>query len=329
MRAGAGYLPVYAEKAGFRPLIHPITARLLFLHKRLGDARLLRFLDRFSVGQGLEALAELTGLWNGMVGSAWEDLTEELQGRGFGLITPLDAEYPSCFRAMGADAPPFLYVQGDVARLSAKSIAIIGTRKPTAAGRAAADAVARAAVEEGWLVVSGNAPGVDCAGHTAALSDPAAAPESSGATLVFPPVPPEQYQPIFKNSDPHRVTVASPFVPGTTVAPWMFLRRNSLVAAQCRAAFVAETGVRGGTLDTVKKLRQLRRPTFATLLPADARFQAAHRMLAAGGGVELLDILSDAGAANTILEAAAAPQPLPALVTAVLNDFFGEDASQI
>lgn len=308
-------------------MIHQPTARILFLHKRLGDARLLRFLDRFSVGQGLEALTELQGAWNGAVGGAWENLAEELKKRGFGLITPLDAEYPSCFRAMGADGPPFLYVQGDAARLSAKSIAIIGTRKPTAAGRGAADGVGRAAVKDGWLVVSGNAPGVDCAGHTSALHKAESSQYPTGATLVFPPVPPEQYQPVFKNSDPARVTVASPFVPGMPVAPWMFLRRNSLVAAQCRAAFVAETGVRGGTLDTVKKLRQLRRPTFATLLPPNARFHAAHSMLASGG-IELLDILNDAGTADAIIQAASAPQALPAVVTAVLNDFFGEDVSE-
>ncbi len=297
-------------------MIHTPDAALIQLHRRLGDAKLKRLLEQFSIGESTSALAELQQR-HGITGSkSAAELSALLAKQGAGLMTLLDREYPVWLRALGADAPPFLYFLGCPQRLLANSIAIIGMRRPTAAGRMAARIVAESAASGGWIIASGNAPGIDCAGHTAALS------VEGGATLVFPPGPLDKYQPLFKNNCPDRVTVASPFVPGSEIAPWMFLRRNTLVAGQCRAAFVAETGVRGGTLDTVKKLNKMKRPTFATLLPSDAAHGKSHQMLAAGG-IELVDVLNTGTeAAESILFAAANAPVTTGIKTAVLNDFF-------
>jgi predicted Rossmann fold nucleotide-binding protein DprA/Smf involved in DNA uptake len=71
------------------------------------------------------------------------------------------------------------------------------------------------------------------------------------------------------------------------VQPWCFLRRNTLVAALCKAALVAETGTKGGTLDTVRKLEKMRRPTFVVQLPAGAKHANAHQLLIAGGAISV------------------------------------------
>lgn len=249
---------------------------------------------------------------------AAEKYADALAQRNVRLLTVLDQEYPACLRALHNDAPPFLYVSGETGRLRARSIAIVGTRRPTADGRAAATCVAKHVSQDDWAVVSGNAPGIDAVAHAAAI-------EAGGATLVFPPAAMDQYVQGFRAGSPARVTVASPFVPGCPVEPWMFLRRNSLVAAHCHAAFVAETGVRGGTLDTVKKLARLRRAVFATALPESARYAKAHAMLAAGG-VRMVPVLQkDQAAVRQILDAAARCLRHPAVSTPVLEDMFPEE----
>jgi len=301
-------------------VIHEVSAALIQAHRRLGDERLARWLGRFSSGESASAMSQLTGTGSGGPVAAAAKLAQQLNDAGVQLITILDPEYPSCFRALEAKAPPLLYVLGDVARLVSRSIAVIGTRGPTALGRRAACLAAEAAVAAAYTVVSGNAAGIYKSGHEGALQ------AVGGQTLVFPPAPIDRYKPVFLHGDAERVTVVSSFAPGTDVSKWLFLRRNTLVAAHCSAAFVAETGISGGTLDTVKKLLAMGRPVFATALPEGTRYARAHTMLAAGGAVKLTDMLDNSACACHEMTCAAERtlrhQPLQ---VAVLHDMFAED----
>jgi len=299
-------------------VIHLPTAPLIDLHRRAGDARLFRALSQYSVGQSEDALLHILDSRRGAPTAAAARLADDLSSRETILLTILDAEYPACLRALDTDAPPFLYVIGTLSWLKARSIAIIGTRNPSAVGRASAKTVSHFVARSGWCVVSGNAPGVDAAAHSEAV-------KSGGSTLIFPPVPMDQYKQAFRGHYPDQITVASCFAPGIGIEPYMFLRRNTLVARHCQAAFVAETGTRGGTLDTIKKLRRFERPVFATDLPEDASHCKAHAMLAAGGG-ELIDT-SDGCATklSPIIAAAENCRQGPVLSTPVLDDLFPEE----
>ena len=103
----------------------------------------------------------------------------------------------------------------------------------------------------------------------------------------------------------------------------MFLRRNTLVAAHSSAAFIAETGTRGGTLDTVKKLRQLQRPIFATCLPPDHPHHKAHQLLTASGA-ELLaaGVTQQMDTLAPLYAAAEQTLRRPHHVASVLDDLF-------
>ena len=204
--------------------------------------------------------------------------------------------------AADRDMPPgVLWTVGDPALARAACVAVIGTRSPTTEGLAAARAWAAALARAGRVVASGHAPGIDCAAHAAALA-------AGGATVVWAPVglgPAFRFRfmaelaqlartdaaganaLVFEALAGGRLAVLSPFAPETKVEPWHFLRRNSLVAAACGAALVAETGVRGGTLDTARKAALLRRGIAVTALhPGHAR-HTPHAMLAAGGATML------------------------------------------
>src|SRR4051812_17415671 len=88
---------------------------------------------------------------------------------GVWTLTPLDDMYPPELHDLD-DKPVVLYGQGERALLDERRrVAIVGTRKPTLAGRAFAAAVARRLVECHAVVVSGLAMGIDGAAHAATV----------------------------------------------------------------------------------------------------------------------------------------------------------------
>jgi len=84
------------------------------------------------------------------------------------LITVLDEDYPSNLRRI-YDRPPFLFVRGTLSEDDSRSVAIVGTRRASDAGRALARDMAAALTERGVTVISGMAAGIDTEAHTAAL----------------------------------------------------------------------------------------------------------------------------------------------------------------
>ncbi|MGI8905275.1 MAG: DNA-processing protein DprA [Candidatus Sumerlaeaceae bacterium] len=246
-------------------------------HRQLGETRLADFLR-------LERPGSEGSLPNQHPGS-----TPSAQSRQLAKwildndvhVIPLGCSaYPKrLLDALGDNTPPVLYAIGQLELFNTEAMAIIGTRRPSATGRNAARNYASAFAKRDIAVVSGNAPGVDAGAHDAAL-------KAEGATVVFPPTPIEQFVPSFNVPPGGRVLIASPFPPGSKVQPWCFLRRNSLVAAFCRGSFIAETGTRGGTVDTVRKLRALNRPMWVTKLHEQEKHFRAHQLLKAGGAVE-------------------------------------------
>ena len=95
---------------------------------------------------------------------------------GLTTITLMDAEYPSNLRQV-ADPPPVLFVRGQLRPQDSHAIALVGTRRATAYGSAAAERLARDLAAAGVTVVSGLAKGVDTVAHRAVV-------EAGGRTIA-------------------------------------------------------------------------------------------------------------------------------------------------
>ena len=73
------------------------------------------------------------------------------------------------------NAPEMLYAAGDIELLrGGRRVSVVGSRKVSAAGITRTQALAKALVERGAVVVSGLAEGVDTAAHKTDLSRPEA-----------------------------------------------------------------------------------------------------------------------------------------------------------
>jgi DNA processing protein len=87
---------------------------------------------------------------------------------GMKIVTVLDDSYPSNLRTIH-DLPPLLFFRGELSPDDDRSIAIVGTRHPTDAGRKLAAEIATDLSTRDYVVVSGLAQGIDTTAHEAAL----------------------------------------------------------------------------------------------------------------------------------------------------------------
>jgi DNA processing protein len=93
----------------------------------------------------------------------------------FGVRVNHAGDYPT--RLRDARHPvELLYYQGAWELTETRSVAVVGTRKPTNDGIERAERLARELVKREFTVVSGLATGIDTAAHTAAI-------EANGATI--------------------------------------------------------------------------------------------------------------------------------------------------
>jgi DNA processing protein len=167
---------------------------------------------------------------------------------GVTVLTLPDEAYPSRLRAIELP-PPVLYLHGDPGSLErARSVAIVGTRRPTALGRALAGRIADAVATLDATIVSGLALGIDGAAHTAAV-------RAGAPTVAVIGGGHERLYPAAHRALAHQIAVAggaivSEFPPDTQPSRGTFPRRNRIISGLADATVVVEAGARSGALTT-------------------------------------------------------------------------------
>lgn len=181
-----------------------------------------------------------------LIGANDENAQEKaaaLQQRGFAALTLLDPEYPPQLKAY-RDCPPILYVRGEPSLLTTQGFAFAGARNVSEAGLEATRALALDAVQRGWQVVSGAAPGVDTRAHLTALEAhglttfvlPEGALKTSTRTEIRPAI----------NAAPASALFVSQFPPTMPWAARLAMMRNRTVIGLARALIVIEAGLESG-----------------------------------------------------------------------------------
>ncbi len=179
---------------------------------------------------------------------------------GHHLLTLADPRYPS--RLLDVANPPLLlFAQGRLSLLQAPSVAVVGSRHPTAQGRDNAQAFAQALSAAGVTVVSGLARGVDAAAHEGALAGGVGctiAVVGTGLDQVYP----KGHAPLCRRIAQQGL-VLSEFLLGTGPLPSNFPKRNRLVAALTQGTLVVEAAVQSGSLITARLALEMGREVLA------------------------------------------------------------------
>lgn len=147
-----------------------------------------------------------------------------------------------------AKKPKTLYYRGELPDQRRPTVAVVGSRKPTAYGRQVTDKIASELASRGIVIVSGLALGIDSIAHRAAL-------DAGGTTLAVlangvDDITPRSHQSLGEDIIKRGGAILSEYEPGTPAYPSSFLERNRIVSGLSDAVLITEAAQRSGTLST-------------------------------------------------------------------------------
>lgn len=171
------------------------------------------------------------------------------------VMTQDDEFFPKALKRIvnsdGKDvAPLLLYAKGDVSILNQKSVALIGTRKPTLNGSKAGEIFSSMLAKEGFNIVSGLALGCDTAAHKGALSAGGLTTAIVATGLDMPMFPKENQNLAYEIIDNGGVLL-SEYALQTPLTPYQLVDRDRLQSGMSLGTVVIQTTVNGGTMHAV------------------------------------------------------------------------------
>lgn len=244
-----------------------------------------------------ERAAKLASLLRGATASVDAALRS-----GLAVFCLQDAGYPPVLLTADLPPPPVLFVRGRLPpQLLAPTlgeldaVGVVGTRKGTSEGLAAARELGAALAAAGVVVVSGLALGIDGEAHRGALDAHRAGAEAAAPTVAVLGGAHDRLHPKAHAALADEVVAAGGAVvsehpPGVRPQPYTFLHRNRLIAALSRAVVVVEAGARSGALNTAEHASRLGRDVLTLpAWPTDRR-RAGNLGLLRDGARPLIDL---------------------------------------
>ena len=181
-----------------------------------------------------------------------------LRVAGIAMIACTDSSYPLNLRLVH-DAPPLLFVDGELTSEDRRAVAIVGTRAASDVGRALASRLAAGVVKRGYTVVAGLAAGIDTAAHAAALN-------AGGRTIAVFGTEIERVYPVanrtLAKAISKRGACVSQFLPGTASGRWSFPARNLTTSGLSMATVVVEASESSGARRQAEAALKHGKPVF-------------------------------------------------------------------
>jgi len=143
-----------------------------------------------------------------------------------------------------------LFYIGDLPKQRRPTVAIVGTRKPTAYGREVAYQLSRDLAARGITIVSGLALGIDGIAHQAAL-------DAGGTTVAvlaggLDAIHPSRHANLARQIVENGGALISEYPEGMPSLAHQFLERNRIVSGLSDVVIVIEAAARSGTLSTAR-----------------------------------------------------------------------------
>lgn len=247
------------------------------------------------------------GLSEGIVAAVRDRhrILASIRDAGLTVLTLDDLRYPPLLAGIELPAP-VLFVRGSLADLAGeRSVAVVGTRRPTDAGRTVAARIAGSLARTGAVVVSGLATGIDGVAHAATVG-------VGGRTIAVIGGGHEravlrQHASLAERIVASGGAVVSEHAPATRPSRGTFPRRNRIISGLAEATVVVEAGLRSGALITAGWALEQGRECFVVPGALDAPMSAGClgllreypgevRVVATVGGlIEDLGLVADVG----------------------------------
>lgn len=209
------------------------------------------------------------------------------------IISPVDGDYPRLLSAT-QDDPFILYVKGSLSKTPEKSVAIIGTREPTAHGKVIASRITHFFAEQGWSIVSGLAIGCDAIAHQTALDAGAhtVAVLAHGLHMIAP----TRHKSLAQNILSAGGALVSEYPFGQDIQNKQYVKRDRTQAGMSQGVVMIQSDSKGGSLHASRASLSYKRwlavpyPTERDRQQGEPKVQA-NLLIAEGNDIQRSDLL--------------------------------------
>lgn len=194
------------------------------------------------------------------------DILDRQEELGVVSISCHDADFPKRLLAIGDDCPAVIHCLGNLELLEKeKAVAIIGARAADRQGTDAAYRIAHNYAEDGYVIISGLAPGCDTAAHRASITvnGETIAIVATGLDLIHP----KESISLQKEILAHGGLILSEQTLGVKANPTRLIARNRLQAALSQAVILAQCPEHSGSMHTMKFARKYHKQCMAVEFP--------------------------------------------------------------
>lgn len=179
---------------------------------------------------------------------------------GIKAITIFDEEYPILLKE--TYQPPWvIYARGDSSLLNSRvHLAVVGSRQATEYGEKAIQSIFPKLIEQGIIIVSGLAAGIDAIAHKEAIKNKGKTIGviAGGLFHIYPQANQKLAYEMMKNH-----LVISEYPPDTRPSRWQFPMRNRIISGISRGTLIIQAKSKSGSLITANYAVQEGREVFA------------------------------------------------------------------
>lgn len=225
--------------------VGPVKGRNLL--RKYGTAKVI-FENQHEIFRGMEEAA----IRSSAAYDKARNVIEMCQKENITIIGFWDAEYSKEWKDF-SDFPLVIYKKGTLSLNGMNGIGIVGARRCSEYGKQSAIELARNAVKDSKIVISGMAKGVDSYAHTSAIKSggQTIAVLGNGVDICYPKEHQKLYEAICDNG-----SIVSEYPLGTIPQRYNFPRRNRIIAALSEEIYVVDAGERSGTKSTVEAAKR-------------------------------------------------------------------------
>ncbi len=300
------------------PLSEKLDWLRLIRTENIGPITFYRLLEKYgSASAAINALPELSrngGRKKPLTApplSAIQKEYDALQKLGGDIVCASESTYPLALAATN-DAPPVLSYLGDINLVRAPCLAIVGARNASLNGRKFASKLAKELGQDGQIIVSGLARGIDTAAHSGALDTGTIAVVAGGIDIIYPRENTDLYEQIKQRG---LILAESPL--GMQPIARHFPKRNRIVSGLSTGTLVIEATIKSGSLITARMAGEQGRDVYAVPgYPQDPRAAGPNKLIQDGAilvqrAQDILNNIETYGGSSKTLCDSAAQAPIP------------------
>ncbi|WP_342537605.1 DNA-processing protein DprA [Sporosarcina sp. FSL K6-1540] len=179
-----------------------------------------------------------------------DNLIEDSKKQNIKIISYYDDEYPAILKKI-EKRPLIIYAKGNIDLLKASNlVACVGTRTPSYSAVNSVKNLVKGLVEDGEVIVSGLAKGIDTEAHKACLlhQGKTIAVLAHGLDIIYPPENKMLANEILNNNG----VLLSEYPLNTKITKKNFVARNRIVAGMSQGVIVFEADENSGTMHTAR-----------------------------------------------------------------------------